>query len=140
VASGHSILRMPVAASQRITGVVYGDGKSATPPASHHRTVLTLTEPPPARAREWEALEGSSARCTILLVAKSPGTLVREFCKKHRICTHCFHRRALRGVTRCEPCVDEMQDRIHEVCSEYLIEAKVGKVEVFSSLALSISF
>ena len=39
-----------------------------------------------------------------LPVAKSPGALVREFCKKQLICTHCLHRRALRGVTRCEPC------------------------------------
>jgi hypothetical protein len=45
-----------------------------------------------------------------LPVAKSPGALVREFCKKHRICTHCLHRRALRGVTRCEPCKN--RDRV----------------------------
>jgi len=35
---------------------------------------------------------------------RPPGALVREFCKKQHICTHCFHRRALRGVTRCEHC------------------------------------
>jgi hypothetical protein len=37
-------------------------------------------------------------------MAKSPGALVREFCTMHRICTHCFHRRALRGVTCCGHC------------------------------------
>ena len=43
-------------------------------------------------------------------VAKSPGVLVREFCKKHHICTHCFHRPALRDVTRCEHCKN--RDRV----------------------------
>jgi hypothetical protein len=84
---------------QPFDGVVYSDGKSAT------RYQLVIVEgvrrdapPSPLGAMYHSA------------VAKSPGALVREFCKKHHICTHCFHRHALRGVTRCQHCKN--RDRV----------------------------
>ena len=93
---------------QTVPGVIHFGKNSATPPPPGPAGFDLARPRPPARG---EAMAGSlGARCTILPVAKSPGALVREFCRKHRICTHCFHRRALRGVTRCEPCKN--RDRV----------------------------